>query len=89
MRYASPLEREVKDLDENINFQNQDDLDAPSDLGKEANNDLGDEVGDEGENGAEEGADEATNLSEEGADLDFDGDADDKQHRCASTEDEL
>jgi len=64
-------------------------MDAPSDLGKEANNDLGNEVNDEGENSAEEGADEATNLSEQGTDLDFDGDADDKQDRCTSTEDEV
>ena len=85
--YASPLEPE--DLDNDVEFQGQDYLDAPSDLGKEANDDLGDEVCNEGENSTKEGADEATNLSEEGTDLDSDSDADDGQDRCTGTEDEL
>jgi len=80
---------EIKDGNDGLDLQDIEDVEAASDLGKDASDDIHNEIDDEIENTAEDGADEASNLIEEGADLDLDGDADDGVDGGTSTEDEV
>jgi len=80
---------EAEDRNDDLDVQDLDDVKAPSDLGKEADNDLGDKTGDKAENCAEKGTDEGTDFSEETTELDLDGNGDDSDDGSTGFEDEV
>lgn len=86
---GSPLDRDTAELDEDVDLQKDDEIEAEGNLGKDAGEDFDAKIDEDIEDGADEVAEEAAKVGEDGDALELDVDRDDGKDGDAGFEDEL